>query len=43
MVFEFMAESRSGRSVPLLITKKAEKIYEETKNILEEEEREVEK
>jgi len=42
MIFEFMAESRSGRYVPLLIAKKAEKINKETKNILEEEEREVE-
>ncbi len=43
MVFEFMAESRSGKYVPLLIAKKAEKIYDETKKILKQEESEVEK
>jgi len=43
MMFEFMAESRSGRFVPLLIAKKANKIHEETVKILNEEEREEEK
>ena len=43
MAFEFMAESRSGRYVPLLIAKKADKIYTEIKKILKEEESEVEK
>lgn len=42
MVLEFMAESRSGRYVPLLIAKKAEKIYKETIEILKLEESEVE-
>ncbi|MDQ7085395.1 MAG: hypothetical protein Q9M36_10930 [Sulfurovum sp.] len=42
MVFEFMAESKSGRFVPLLIAKKAEKIYAETIKILKLEESEVE-
>jgi len=43
MMFEFMAESHSGRYIPLLITKKAEKISEEVEKILKEEESEVEK
>jgi len=43
MMFEFMAESRSGRFVPQLIAKKAEKIHEETEKILREEEMEQEK
>lgn len=43
MVFEFMAESKSGRYVPLLIAKKAEKIYEKTIKVLKLEESEVEK
>jgi len=43
MVFEFMAESKSGRFVPLLIAKKANGIHEETIEILKQEEREVEK
>ena len=43
MMFEFMAASRSGRYVPLLIAKKADKIDEETEKILKEEEGEVEK
>ncbi|GEM_PF-4697399 len=43
MAFEFMAESRSGRYVPLLIAKKADKIYTGIKKILKEEESEVEK
>ncbi len=42
MLFEFMAESRSGRFVPLAIAKKANKIHKETKDILREEEGEVE-
>jgi len=42
MVFEFMAESKSGRYVPLLIAKKANKIYAETIEILKLEESEVE-
>ena len=43
MLFEFMAESKSGRFVPLLAAKKANKIYEETNKILSKEESEVEK
>ncbi|MDQ7085396.1 MAG: hypothetical protein Q9M36_10935 [Sulfurovum sp.] len=43
MVFEFMAESKSGRYVPLLISKKADKIYAETLEILKLEQSEVEK
>ncbi len=43
MMFEFMAVSHSGRYVPLLIAKKADKIDEETEKILKEEESEVEK
>lgn len=43
MLFEFMAESRSGRFVPLLIAKKAETIYKKTIEVLIQEEREVEK
>ena len=43
MMFEFMAESRSGRFVPQLIAKKANKINEETEKLLEEEEQEQEK
>jgi hypothetical protein len=43
MMFEFMAESRSGRFVPQLIAKKANKIHEETTKILLEEERAEEK
>jgi hypothetical protein len=43
MLFEFMAESKSGRFVPMAIAKKANKIHEETTKILQEEEREVEK
>jgi len=43
MMFEFMAESRSGRFVPQLIAKKANKIHEETDKILKEEEEEQEK
>ena len=42
-VFEFMAASKSGRYVPLLIAKKAEKIYAETIEILKFEESAVEK
>jgi len=42
MVFEFMAESKSGRYVPLLIAKKAESIHKETTEILLQEESEVE-
>ena len=43
MVFEYMAESKSGRYVPLLIAKKANKIHIETTKILKQEESEVEK
>ncbi len=43
MVFEFMTKSKSGRYVPLLIAKKAEKIYAETIEILKLEKSEVEK
>ena len=43
MVLEFMAESKSGRYVPLLIAKKANQIFVETNKILLEEESEVEK
>ena len=43
MVFEFMANSKSGRFVPLLIAKKANGIHEETTKILKQEESEVEK
>jgi len=43
MIFEFMAESRSGRFVPLAIAKKANKIHKETTEILLEEEEEIEK
>ncbi|NPA59267.1 MAG: hypothetical protein GXO30_02210 [Epsilonproteobacteria bacterium] len=43
MMFEFMAESRSGRFVPQLIAKKANKINDETEKILKEEEQEKEK
>lgn len=43
LMFEFMAESHSGRFVPLLIAKKANKIHEETMKILTEDEREEEK
>jgi len=43
MVFEFMADSKSGRFVPLLIAKKANGIHEETTTILKQEESEVEK
>jgi len=39
LMFEFMAESHSGRFVPLLIAKKANKIHQETIKILTEEER----
>lgn len=42
-VFEFMAESKSGRFVPLLAAKKANKIHKETNEILKEEESEEEK
>ena len=42
MMFEFMAASHSGRFVPLLIAKKADKINDETEKILKEEESEVE-
>jgi hypothetical protein len=42
-MFEFMLESHSGRYVPLLIAKKADKIHKETINILNEDEREEEK
>jgi len=38
LMIEFMAESKSGRFVPQLIAKKANKIYEETMAILKEEE-----
>ena len=43
MMFEMMTASHSGRYVPLLIAKKADKINDETESILEEEENEVEK
>jgi len=43
MPFEMMIESHSGRFVPLLIAKKADKIDAETEKILKEEEMEVEK
>lgn len=43
MVFEFMTESKSGRYVPLLIAKKAEKIHDKTTKILKLEESGVEK
>ncbi len=43
MAFEFMSESKSGRYVPLMIAKKAEKIHEEITKILKEEKSEVEK
>ena len=43
LMFEFMIESRSGRFVPQLIAKKANKIHEETLEILKEEEHEQEK
>ena len=42
IMFEFMAASHSGRFVPLLIAKKADKINDETEEILKEEESEVE-
>ena len=43
MLFEHMAQSKSGRFVPLLMAKKAEKIDHETEEILKLEEAEVEK
>jgi len=43
MMFEFMAESHSGRFIPLLIAKKANIIHKKTVEILNEEEREEEK
>ena len=43
MVFEVMAESISGTHVPLLVSKKANKIFKETKKILSKEEKEEEK
>jgi len=43
MVFEVMAESRSGTFVPRLISKKADMIQKETEEILAEEEEEQEK
>jgi hypothetical protein len=43
MMFEFMAESHSGRFIPLLIAKKANKIHEETLKILADEEKSEEK
>ncbi|NPA59268.1 MAG: hypothetical protein GXO30_02215 [Epsilonproteobacteria bacterium] len=43
MMFEFMAESHSGRFVPLLIAKKADIIHAKTVEILNEDESEEEK
>jgi hypothetical protein len=43
MVFEHMSQSKSGRFVPLLMAKKAEKINHKTEEILKLEETEVEK
>jgi hypothetical protein len=43
MPLEMMVESHSGRYVPLLIAKKADKIDEETEKLLKADELEVEK
>jgi len=42
MLFEFMAESNTGRYVPLLASRKANKINKETIEILKLEESKVE-